>query len=392
MAPAPVIWFADMPLGFHNPEPRFKIDALRARGHRMLVVDHLGVADPRMRNVRKMASYARRALSRTSPGSAAPAIPEIRLVVLPPRHTVATRALNRALVRRRMRAPIDAMGLTRPILWFRFPSPELVALIGRLGESFVIYECVDRFEAFDYPRRTIAALRTAERELLRRADLTVVTSEGLREMAGRHSRRVVLHRHGVDLGRFAAEHPVPGDLARLPRPLIGYTGPLDRRIDVELVAAVAADHPAGSVVIIGPLTGGDGQARLEGIPNCHLLGARPHGAMPGYVRALDVAMLPYRLDAATRDISPVKSLEYLAAGRAVVATDIAELRRLGAVMAVATSPEDFRDAVRAAVDGAGVGDPESRLAAVADRDWPATVESLLTVVDAHIAGGRGADR
>lgn len=392
MAPAPVIWFADMPLGFHNPEPSFKIDALRARGHEVLVVDHLGVADPRMRNVRKMAGYARRALSRPSPGDAGPAIPEIRLVVVPPRHTVATRALNRALVRRRMLSRIDAMGLTRPILWFRFPSPESVALLGRLGESFVVYECVDRFAAFDYPRRTIGALEAAERELLRRADLTVVTSEGLREMAGRHSPRVVLHRHGVDLGRFAAEHPVPADVARLPRPLIGYTGPLDLRIDVELVAAVAADHPSGSVVVVGPLADGDARARLEAVPNCHLLGARPHAEMPGYVRALDVAILPYRLDAATRDISPVKSLEYLAAGRAVVATDIAELRRLDAVMAVTTSPGDFRDAVRAAVDGDGVGDPASRLAAVADRDWPAAVEGLLALVDARIAAGRGGDR
>jgi len=51
------------------------------------------------------------------------------------------------------------------------------------------------------------------------------------------------------------------------------------------------------------------------------VGPQPYGALPGYLRLMDVGVVPYRDSAFNRGSFPLKTLEYLAAGRGVVATD-----------------------------------------------------------------------
>jgi len=376
----PIVWFADMPADFHNTEPWRKIAGLRAAGHPVLFVDQLGVANPRPRNLRKVARLAGRLLRKRAAG-AAPDVPQLQLAMLPPRHHRPTNRLNGRLLRRQILSRTAALAFDRPILWYRFPTPELVALADELGAARVVYECVDRYAAFGYPRRAAAALARAEVSLLRRADLTIVTSEGLRRTVEPQARRVELVRHGSDVERFAAPPPAPPDLARLPRPWIGYTGPVDDRLDGSLLAAVARAHPAGSVVVIGPVApSGDG-ALLRTVPNVHLLGARPSAAMPAYVGALDVALLPYRLTPVTSCIFPVKAVEYLAAGRPCVGTALPEIRLLGDVVEVAEDAAAFVAGVRAALAGDGVASPEERRAVAAEYDWPRRIAVLTALID-----------
>ena len=68
--------------------------------------------------------------------------------------------------------------------------------------------------------------------------------------------------------------------------------------------------------------------------------------------AFDVAVIPYRENAYTASCFPLKTFEYLAAGKPVVATGLPELRGLEPHVVVADGPEAFVDAVeRALADG-----------------------------------------
>lgn len=363
----PIIWLADMPAGFHNPEPRRKIAGLEQAGHRVTFVEPIGVANPRPRNARKVARYAWGRLSRGAPhGSEGP--PPVRLDLVPPRHHMVTDVINDRLVGRRL-ARIVASCPEAPVLWFRFPSPELVRQIGRLGERAVVYDCVDRYSAFGYPARATSALIDAEHRLLQRADLTLVTSHGLLDLVTPWTRRVVLHHNGVDVARFAGPLPLPDDLHGLERPLVGYAGALDEKLDYRLLARIAETHSVGSLVLIGPRAPGVDLSLLERLPKVHLLGSRPHAAIPAYLRAFDLGLMPYLASPVVDAAFPVKSLEYLAAGIPSVATEIRELRRFRDVVALAEDEDAFvRRVAEVLAEDAGSG-VATRRAAAARFDW-----------------------
>ena len=94
---------------------------------------------------------------------------------------------------------------------------------------------------------------------------------------------------------------------------------IDERVDLALIAALAAAHPDWSFVMIGPVVKID-PASLPQASNLHYLGRKEYAALPAYVSGWDVAMMPFALNKATRFISPTKTPEYLAAGRPVVST------------------------------------------------------------------------
>jgi len=93
------------------------------------------------------------------------------------------------------------------------------------------------------------------------------------------------------------------------------------------------------------------------LPNVRWVGQQPFAALPGYLRVIDVGLVPYLDTAFNRGSFPLKMLEYLAAGRAVVCTDLPAARWLATdLVCVAAGPDEF--AVQADRLGAAGRTPE----------------------------------
>ena len=92
---------------------------------------------------------------------------------------------------------------------------------------------------------------------------------------------------------------------------------------------------------MGPISKID-PATLPQLPNIHYFGPRRYEDLPAFLAGWDIALLPFARNDATRYISPTETLEYMAAGRAIVSTSIADVERLyGGVIRFADTPEDF---------------------------------------------------
>jgi glycosyltransferase involved in cell wall biosynthesis len=226
--------------------------------------------------------------------------------------------LNATLVAGSIRHFARRAGLTRPILWTFLPNT--VGLVGRLGESRVIYHCVDEYSAFAGVPRD--ALRRMEQALVRRADLVLASSETLAAERRSLNPRTHFVSHGVDVAHFAqaldATLAPPADAGDLPRPVVGFFGLIAEWIDLELLAEIARRRPSWTVVMIGKAT--VDTAPLRALPNVRLLGQKPYAMLPAYCRAFDVGLIPFRVDALTVRANPLKLREYLAAGLPVVST------------------------------------------------------------------------
>jgi glycosyltransferase involved in cell wall biosynthesis len=233
-------------------------------------------------------------------------------------------------------------------------APHDAPLLEALGADAAVFEYKDEIASFPaYARgRRAGALRRLEAEMLGRCDLVFAPTEALaRRKRGMHP-RVRVARFGVDLDHFAearrAGTPIPEDVARLPRPIAGYVGALDRyKLDFALLRAAAEASPGVTFVLVGPagVTDGTSAAELPRLPNVVHLGPRPYADLPAYLGAFDVCLVPHRVDGYSETNLPFKVLEYLAAGRPVVATDMPALRELGAAVRRASGPRAFVEAI-----------------------------------------------
>jgi glycosyltransferase involved in cell wall biosynthesis len=166
---------------------------------------------------------------------------------------------------------------------------------------------------------------------------------------------------------------------------LGFYGVLDERYDGALVGAVAAARPDWQFVMLGPIAKIEA-ADLPQADNIHYLGQKAYGELPGYLAGWDVALMPFAISEATRYISPTKTPEYLAAGRPVVSTPIADvMSRYGntGVVRIARGAFEFELAVEAAlVDTAdGLAFRARAKAVLAGMSWDTTCAAMLAEVE-----------
>lgn len=149
-----------------------------------------------------------------------------------------------------------------------------------------------------------------------------------------NSDRVHVVPNGVDPGRFSPEAS-PAYRRRPGEFVVGFAGSLkpwhDVRTLIEAFALLHHTHPNTRLLIVGDGPQRDNilaQLDQHGLrPAAHLTGAVAHETMPGWIASMDAAVAPYR-QSDNFYFSPLKLFEYMAAGRAVVASDIGQIRSL----------------------------------------------------------------
>lgn len=296
----------------------------------------------------------------------APNLARLTPVVLPALGRPGVRMVAERMLLRAVRRAVRALGAEVDAVVVASQTPAF----GMFGErQSVFYATDDLVAAARLIGSSTRWLERCERRIEHSADTVVVVSDGLRERWAERHHDVALIPNGCDVELFAGADDLdfPADVS-LPPPIAGFVGHLSERIDVSVLEAVAAT--GRSLLLVGPRQITFDLGRVEGVlarPNVQWLGARPFVSLPGYLRAIDVGLVPYADSAFNRASFPLKTLEYLAAGRPVVATDLPAIRWLGTDL--------VRTVAGAAAFAAAVDDeldrPRDPLLAAARRDLAA---------------------
>jgi glycosyltransferase involved in cell wall biosynthesis len=290
----------------------------------------------------------------------------------------AARWVNARFVTWNLRHIIRKLGFNHPITWSFLPASADIA--GNLGEELVIYHCVDEFSEFTgTDKREILEM---ERRLIEKADIQVVSSQPLFDAKRRYNPNTYLVTHGVDVEHFRracdGSTPVPKEISRLRKPVIGFFGLIADWVDLSLLRQMAESRPEWSVVIIGNVA--TDTSPLHGLNNVHLFGRREYQDLPAYCRGMDVGILPFVVNELTQAANPLKIREYLAAGLPVVATDIPEVRRLDGQVEVAANPRDFLTRIDRLIALHRTGPKLSRSLSMDNESWDGKVEELSRIV------------
>lgn len=197
-------------------------------------------------------------------------------------------------------------------------------------------------------QKVIAAL---EESIIRRSDFIFVTSQRLLGLARSINPRAQLLRDGTVPEIFSSFNgSVPEDLKNVPRPIIGYVGTVNDRIDRTLVKTLSLEMSSCSFVFVGNvLADRVDVASLLSLKNVYFLGGKPYTSLPGYIMNFDVCILPYVLD--PRIAAATKVYDYLAAGKPIVAPALPELEYLRECVVLARMREEFVAAVQKSLEG-----------------------------------------
>ncbi len=270
-----------------------------------------------------------------------------------------------------------------PDVWIY--TPMAIELAQRLEPGRLVYDVMDDLASF---KNAPEGLVLRQRRLLAEADVVFTGGPSLdRSIRRQRSAGVHLFRSGVE-----TEHYAQSRLLRTEheRPVAGYVGVVDERLDLDLLDELADHLPDWTIRVVGPVAKID-PADLPRRPNIEYPGMARYDELPAVMAGFDVALMPFALNEATRSISPTKTLEYLAAGLPVVSTAVPDVvADYADVVCLADDGQQFAAACRRVL----LDDPRARDRRArplqARQEWDHIATSMAGLLDAARSATAGA--
>jgi glycosyltransferase involved in cell wall biosynthesis len=246
-------------------------------------------------------------------------------------------AFNNSIVKARIKKALHKLNFKTDIAVNAFNPFFGNAMSSIFSNCPIIYYCYDNIDASNWASTHGARL---EKSFINRADAVIFSSAALQQNKQAERPSYVIN-NGVDLRIFnnvtAAENPA--------RPVIGYCGSIDERLDYDLTEKVIACNPQYDFQFIGRIVA-EQSMRLSDYPNVHFTGALNPQALPGMMKHFSVGIIPFLKTSFTKNIYPMKVNEYLALGIPVVSTGFAQLSDLLGLMEIADDTETFSEKLK----------------------------------------------
>ena len=209
-----------------------------------------------------------------------------------------------------------------------------------IPNSRLVYDCMDHHDGFGNNAESLLKL---EELLIQEAELTITTSTWLDKAVAPHAKKRALIRNAGDYQHFST---MPDNVYRDPlgRRIIGYYGAIAEWFDLDLVVALAKQHPECCVLLIGADTV-NAQSKLGRLSNVTFTGEVPYNKLPYYLYSFDICLLPFKVIPLTLATNPVKAYEYLSSGKPVIAVELPEMAQFEALIYTVAGKDAFLAAI-----------------------------------------------
>lgn len=241
---------------------------------------------------------------------------------------VVTPHLNHAADRAKVNDALEVMvdeflqSLSRYCAWYY--TPMALAFTRNITPALLVYDCMDELSAFKFAP---PALQQMEKELLAKADVVFTGGYSIYNAKKQQHENIHPFPSSIDREHFSKARLIqddPADQQHIAKPRLGFFGVIDERFDIALIAEAAQQQPEWQFVLIGPVVKIDAGS-LPQLHNIHYLGGKSYDELPSYLAGWDIALIPFANNESTKFISPTKTPEYLAGGKPVISTPIADV-------------------------------------------------------------------
>jgi teichuronic acid biosynthesis glycosyltransferase TuaH len=276
------------------------------------------------------------------------------------------------------------------MVWSFFPP--VMKHLRSLGQQLTVFDAVDNWAEHASYRTMQDTLRADYAYIKQNADIIFTVSKELLSLFDNQP-NVYWIPNGVDVAHYQDLRSVVNrDIADMPKPIIGYIGVIQDRVDIDLICTLAQKNPSMSFAIVGPILaprhssqGSDVERKLRSFPNIHVLGFKPYDDAPAYIQQFDVGIIPHKANAFISSTNPMKLYEYLACGKPVVATAGAGAEQFADMVYIAKNPNDFNRKLSLALEDDTPEKHTQRIVAMQEHSWSLIAGHMLDIVEKKLA-------
>jgi glycosyltransferase involved in cell wall biosynthesis len=287
--------------------------------------------------------------------------------------------VNASLIKGSIQEAINDLGMTDPIVINGYNSFTGLPLAGAFNELLNIYYCYDEIKGDIWYKNHGPKV---EEDYMRKADFVITTSVALQESKCGVNQNCFVVKNGVDFDLFnKASHY--SKLAGK-RKIIGYTGSIDERFDLDTMQYAIRNLPDCDFVFVGRTPNKVAKDAVEKFSNVKLLGSKRPDEVPDFLQEMDVCVIPYIKNEVTRGVYPLKINEYLAAGKAVVMTDFAPLAEFKEVASIVSTKEEFVASLKQELQNDNEYKKRIRIETARLNSWENRVEELSGIIERFV--------
>jgi glycosyltransferase involved in cell wall biosynthesis len=293
------------------------------------------------------------------------------------------RKYNQVKLERTIRLAIAEFSIGKYILFASFNTNYSLNFSQDIRPAYKIYQSVDNIAHARYLSKH-GVYR--EVEVAREADLLLATSKEILNTFRKRGFFIEYVPNAANVKNFKRAYfgntQPPDEFRAISRPIIGYIGSIDDRLDYELLTTVALRHHDKVIVLIGPMRASAPRFQSDNIIH---IGLKPMSELPHYAKHMACAIIPFRSTEFTRSIYPLKINEYLGAGLPVVTTDFSDdIRDFQTVARITNDASEFANHIQDCIVSNTREKELERIAYAESNSWACRVADIWRLLETNL--------
>lgn len=276
----------------------------------------------------------------------------------------------------------------RNIVFWSF-NPLYTDFVGKLNEQLFVFDAVDDWSEHPAYTKLVKKQKILNnyKFISEKANVIFTVSEQMKKFFGSYGREEDVYwvPNGADYDHFNAPELTEkhNEISDITKPIIGYLGTIEERIDFDLLAKVAQKNKDKELVLCGPIwpsVKDEVEHKLKKLDNVHLLGRIDYEDAPSYLHRFDVALIPHKLTHFVNSMNPMKLYDYLSCGLPIVTTNGAGVETFKNDIYIAQNEIDFLEKIDLALKEDSSDKRLARQKIVKEHSWQNRANMMTQIV------------